>query len=284
MSQMPTTHKKEWIQILERRMAPDELPGVIVYKQKSKLAEQPNLGTRIWSSATYDLSNAFEVAFAERDHPYVQVFQTYALRLFDRIRSESARWSDDGDWGALPMGGFYWFETAAPHEIAKAWSLDADLDAKAVLAACDKFLEAAKQIKGTGLWNDMVQCKYLTAVLFSLTFGGLEAAKPMLALRKSFGPTQQFRLWVERLFKLWPASGEAASSECVAHFDELYEKVRDPNWRKDLPSIREEYAAGSVYPSDKTLFLLQLGLLRRCGLENRKLAGDWASLIDQLSA
>lgn len=273
-----------WKQRLAENMGPDGWPGVVAYSERTERQGGWNKGYGAWRVGVDFLSDALEVAFAEPSHTYVKVFQNYALLVLDKARNDLPRWTEDGDWGRSPLGGMNWFETVAPHEIVKAWSINTNVDPRAVLEGCSRFLEAAKEIKGSGLWNHIAQYKYLTAVLLSLTFGGVEKAKPMLALRKSYKATQEFRSWIEGLVKLWPTDGHPASSECMAHFNALYEKVRDPDWRKDLPSTREEEAAGSFYPGKKSLFLLQLGLLRWHGLEKRTLAGNWPNLIEEISA
>lgn len=277
-------YKPDWVVWLRSNMGEDGLPEVIKLIDRVASEGGWNRGYGPWYAAKSYFSHALRVSFAAPTHSYITVFRDCTLRILSDARDDSPRWAKEGDWAPVPLGGMNWFDTVVPLELAKAWSKDSEVDGSAVLEACERFFHSAKGVGWSRLWNHSCQYQYLTAVLFTLTFGGVDKARPMLALRKSFKATQEFRSWVEGLVTLWPAKGQTASAECLAHCDGLYEEVRDPNWRKDLPSTREEEAAGSFYPSEKTLFLLQLGLLRWHGLQKRPLAGNWANLIEEISA
>ena len=274
-------HQKRWLEVNSRLLGPDGLPGIVNSVQRRGLFGEWQRSSR--PPYGHDLAYAVEVACSDPFNPYVELFRDYALQVLDRARSDKPRWAEDADWGKPPLGPGYWYETVVLYEQAAAWKADAEIEAAAVLAACRSYVATAPALKGNVLWNSCTQTQMLTVVLWLLYFDEVAEAKQALALRRSYRYTARFHGWVQGLAQRWPAVGVVASDEALLHFDTLYDEVRDPDWRKQQPSFREQEAAGESFPNTQSLFRLQLALLRR-RLQRRPLAAHWSTLIDEMSA
>lgn len=272
-----------WQAVKARLLQPDELPGVVKLLDQGTVFRDWKRSWRPPYTSASVLRHAIDMACAEPAHAYVDHFRGYALQVLDKARKDTPRWAQDADWGKPPFGPGYWYETVSLYEQAIAWQQDAEIEAAPVLEACRRYVAAVPTLKGGVLWNYAGQVETLTVVLWLLYLGALDEAKQALALRKSYRYAAHMHAWVRELVRLWPASGVEADSAVIAHFDTLYEQVRDPDWRKVQPSHSEQEAAGQCFPSMQSLFRLQLALLR-WRLQGRPLAGQWALLIGEMAA
>lgn len=271
-----------WQEIKAKLLQPDELPGVVKLIEKAEVFKDWKRSWRPPSISDSLLTNSIDIACADPNHPYVGQFRSYALQVLDKALKDTPRWAEDADWGKPPFGPAYWFETVTSYEQAHAWQQDEEIDTAPVLDACCRYVAAVPSLKGGVLWSHSSQVQMLIVVLWLLYVGAIDEAKQALALPKRYHYAAELNTWTRELVRQWPSEG-VATDAALAHFDSLYQRVRDPDWRKSLPSFREQEAAGQCYPSMKSLFRLQLALLRR-RLQGRSLAGQWGRLIDEMAA
>lgn len=271
-----------WQEIKVELLRPDELPAVLKLIEKGEIFKDWNRSWRPPSISDSLLTNSIDMACADPNHPYVGQFRSYALQVLDKALKDTPRWAEDADWGKPPLGAAYWFETVTSYGQAHAWQQDEEIDAAPVLEACRRYMAAVPSLKGGLLWSHSSQVQMLVVVLWLLYVGAIDDAKQALALPKRYRYAAELNTWTRELVRQWPSEG-VATDAALAHFDSLYQRVRDPDWRKSLPSFREQEAAGQCYPGMKSLFRLQLTLLRR-RLQGRSLAGQWGELIDEMAA
>jgi hypothetical protein len=270
---MAMSWQAAWRTSIEERMDPVlGLPAVHA-EYPARNLERVTKTTMPGGTAGDAFGYAIDIGCVEPDHPYVRDFLAWTIEMGETMRGDARRW--ETQWAVLRHE-----ERSLLYGIlALAYAMrdDAAPDRTLLTSSRTDAMEAYKEAKGW-MWADS-QSHYLSSVQFCLIEGDVAAAVQMLKCKRRFIWTRDWYEWLVGFVGNIVAAGGGplTSSAAISAFDELFDRVRNPKFKKSKEK-------GQDMLISRSLLRIHLAILRHKYIDGGPVADCWREILQSISA
>jgi hypothetical protein len=269
---MPSLQAK-WRQHFQQNLLPEGWGDVIEKIERNGLFSNWRRISDPGGFAETYLGFAVEVSCGDLEHPYAEKFLQYATEITNRALDETDRWQETGDWGN-PDGwpGRLRGTLLRAKEFVNALRCNVDPNPASLVEAAQLILSESRA-HSSKLWTEVEQSIYLSAIELLLIAGDIPAAGEAFKWRRSFQLTRPYYDWLKALTTAIPFDELPIDPKLQLHFDDLFDKVRDPSWGFSKPG-----ESGCIV-EDHNILRIQLALIKQRILFRQPIAGHWSDVI-----